>query len=147
MNDEEYIKSRLDHQITWYDKKSIKNKKNYIILVLFQVITSTSIPFIIIFNDLNTFTIKVIISAIGLLIAICTGILTLCNFQENWVEYRTTCESLKHHKYRYLTKTAPYEDEDAFKIFVNNIEALISKENTNWAEYIRAKDKSDIDKK
>ena len=69
--------------------------------------------------------------------------MALYNFQENWIEYRTTCESLRHHKFRFLTKSEPYDGEDAFQNLVNNIEALISKENTNWVEYIRSEYKED----
>ncbi|MBC8146611.1 MAG: hypothetical protein H8E98_01335 [Bacteroidetes bacterium] len=46
-----------------------------------------------------------------------------------------TCEMLKHEKYLFLTKCAPYNLEDAFCLLVSRVENLISKENTQWSEY------------
>ena len=67
----------------------------------------------------------------GLLAAI-TAILGLYKFQENWLEFRTTCESLKHEKYLFLTKSEPYDQEESFRLLVDRVESLISKENTAW---------------
>ena len=64
-----------------------------------------------------------------------SGFLALNQYQENWIDYRTTCESLRHHKYRFLTGAEPYLDQgDAFGHLVNNTEDLISKENTKLGQ-------------
>ena len=73
----------------------------------------------------------------GLLITIITGVVTLYKFQENWIEYRTTCETLRHEKFLFLTQTDPYDIEDPFNLLVHRVENLISKENTQWAQHIK----------
>ena len=73
----------------------------------------------------------------GLLITIITGVVTLYKFQENWIEYRTTCEALRHEKFLFLTQTDPYDIKDPFNLLVFRVEKLISKENTKWAEHIK----------
>jgi hypothetical protein len=34
----------------------------------------------------------------------------------------------------FLTQTQPYEKEDAFHLLVQRVEALLSKENTEWLQ-------------
>ena len=54
--------------------------------------------------------------------------------------YRTICETLRHEKYLFLTKTRPYNSNDAFNKLVEKIEGLISKENSQWSHFNRAKE-------
>jgi hypothetical protein len=35
-----------------------------------------------------------------------------------------------------VTKTDPYNGEQAFQLLVQRVEGLISKENTNWSQYM-----------
>jgi len=34
----------------------------------------------------------------------------------------------------FLTQTEPYDKDDAFHLLVQRVEALLSKENTDWAQ-------------
>ena len=52
------------------------------------------------------------------------------------MEYRTTAESLKKEKYLFQTRVDPYHEGDAFYTLVQRIEAMVSKETTNWAQYM-----------
>ena len=67
-------------------------------------------------------------------VAILAGLIALFRFHENWISYRTTSESLKHEKYLYSTDTYPYNKEDKFSILVNNVEQIISSENSVWKQ-------------
>ncbi|MDX8400740.1 MAG: DUF4231 domain-containing protein [Gallionellaceae bacterium] len=84
---------------------------------------------------------KIIVGGLGVIIAVSSGVVALFKFQEHWLQYRTTAESLKHHKYLYLTKTPPYNDEKSFNLLVESVEGLISKENSNWVSYVKEKAK------
>ncbi len=68
---------------------------------------------------------------LGAGVVIVAAFITLGRYQENWVEYRTTCESLRHEKYRYLTRTGLYSGDNAFSVLVDGVESLISKETPN----------------
>ena len=59
--------------------------------------------------------IQIVVGLIGVGIAIITAILGLYQFEQNWIEYRTICESLKKEKYLFLTKTEPYNVDMAKK--------------------------------
>ena len=82
--------------------------------------------------------IQVAVGMFGVCIAVITATLGLSQFQENWIEYRTTCESLRKERYMFLTKTEPYNGDEAgaFAFLVQRVETLVSKENTNWAQYM-----------
>lgn len=137
MNEAEYLKKRLDDQITWYDQKSVCNQKWFKRLQVFQLAAAASIPVLVNYVTDSSGWIRLLVALLGASIAIISGIIGLYKLQENWLEYRTTCESLRHEKYLYLTKTEPYNTDDPFALLVNRVEALISKENTNWAQYMK----------
>jgi len=135
ISEEQYLKDRLDDQINWYDTKSQFNKKWFVILKFLELIMATSIPFIVGFISYETMWLKFVAGFLGLLVAIVSGVQSIFKFHENWIQYRTTAETLKHEKYLYLTKTRPYDKEDAFNKLVERVESLISKEHSRWSHY------------
>ena len=120
MNEEEYFKERLDDQINWYDRKSQTNQRWYKNLRLIEVVSATLIPFWAgIGQDLPYYQIS--IASLGVIIAVSVALSTLNKYQEHWVEYRTTAETLKHEKYLYQTKCKPYTEEDSFQRLVQRV--------------------------
>ena len=105
MNREEYLKDRLEDQINWYDSKSSSNQKSFKWLQISIIVFSAVIPLLTGYITPETLYFKDIIALIGLIVVVLTGFLSLGKHHENWLEYRTTCESLKHEKYLFLTKT------------------------------------------
>lgn len=134
MEQEKYIKERIDNQIEWYSKKSSRAQLWFKSMRIFEISAAAAIPFL---SGYTFETNQVIIGLLGACIAIVAGIVSINKFQEIWIQYRTTSESLKHHKYLYQTESKPYDGEDSFKMLVATTEALISKENSNWNIYIK----------
>lgn len=143
MNEQEFLKERLDDQINWYDKKSQWNQKRYKILKIAEIIAASSIPFLTGFIDKEINYWHVLVGLLGVLIAVCSSVSALYKFHELWIEYRTVAETLKHHKYLYLTKTSPYHNDKAFELLVDVVESIISKENSNWSSINIRKDQID----
>lgn len=137
MTPEEYIEQRVVDQINWYDSKSQKSQKWFKLIRALEIISAISIPLFAGFGQGTTWSI-ILIGILGAIVAILASLLSLNQFQENWIEYRTTCESLKHEKYLFLTRTEPYDKEEPFGLFVQRIESLISKENSAWSQYTRS---------
>ena len=137
MNQDDYIQDRVDGQIEWYDRKSGTNQRWFRWLRIVEIIAAESIPLLVGYED-SIIELKVVVGILGLLVAVIAGILGLYQFQENWSGYRTTCEGLKQEKYLFLTKTQPHDQGDSFSLFVQRVENFISKEHTNWAQYIGA---------
>jgi hypothetical protein len=61
------------------------------------------------------------------------SLLRFFKFDELWLNYRSTSEMLKKEEQHFRTLTGPYaEAAEPGKLFVERIEALISKEQTIW---------------
>lgn len=132
MDEETYFKERLEDQINWYDKKSQLNQKLFKWLRIIEIVAAALIPFLAGYISQSVSKIKFVIGLLGVIVGVIAGVVSLCKFHEHWIEYRTTSETLKHHKYLFLTKSSPYDDENAFNVLVENVESFISKENSNW---------------
>ena len=132
MNEDQYISDRLNNQIDWYDKKSIAAQKFYKTSKKVVIILSASIPLLIGFIPEAKIW-ATIVGAIGVIITGIEGWLGISKHHENWIEYRSICETLKHEKYMFLTQTGVYDSEEHFKTLVERVESIISKENVNWA--------------
>ncbi len=137
ISQDDYFSERLNNQIDWYDRKSIQSQRWFKRLQVIVIVSSATIPFLSGYMDEETLYLKIAVGLLGLLIAAITAVLGLYQFQENWLEYRTTCETLRHEKYLFLAKAAPYNEEEPFLLLVERVEGLISKENTNWQSYMK----------
>ena len=142
MNEDEYVQTRVDGQIDWYNRKSEANQQWFRVLRIVEIVAAASIPLLAGYAD-TLAPIKLVVGSLGLLVAVIAGVLGLYQFQELWTGYRTTCEALKQEKYLFITKTEPYDELEPFPLFVQRIENLISKEHSNWIQQMRAgKEKS-----
>ncbi|WP_236102878.1 DUF4231 domain-containing protein [Dethiosulfovibrio faecalis] len=132
LTQKEYIHERLKDQINWYGSKSEWNKKWYVRLKKCELAMAATIPVIVSFMD-GPLCLKLIIAILGACLVGIGGLHGLQNYHENWIEYRSTSEVLKHELYFYQTKTGPYKDEDdPFPLLVHRTEEIISHENINW---------------
>jgi len=136
MNESEYIKVRLDHQIRWYDDKSSKAQYRYKALRRFEIVAAAAIPLIAGFGE-GIMPVTLVVGLLGAAIAIASSLEALNKYHEQWTEYRTTCESLKHEKFLFLTSAQPYSDSSSYALLVQRVESLISKENSEWLRYTK----------
>jgi hypothetical protein len=141
MGEEEYLNDRLNDQINWYDKKSQTNQKWFKRLRFLEIVAATIIPFIAGIGSNTIPYYSIIIGGLGVIIAVSAGLSALYKYHENWIEYRTTSETLKHEKYLFQAKCYPYDGDNAFCKLVQRVEGLISKENTQWSRYVNKQEK------
>ena len=69
------------------------------------------------------------------LVTLLEGILLLCKYYENWITYRITNERLKREEILFRTTSEKYfglNKDDAFNLFVTNIESIIQNSNKQW---------------
>ena len=133
MAPEEYVEQRLNDQIVWYDRKSSTNQSWFKRLRFAEIVAAATIPFLSGFAG-NSLPIKIAIGALGVLVAVVASLLGLLQLQVHWIEYRATAESLRREKFLFLTQTEPYDKDNAFHLLVQRVEALLSKENADWAQ-------------
>jgi len=130
-----YLKDRYEDQINWYDRKSVWNQTWYKRLQWGLIVLSSLTPVLIAIDALDD---KMVwLAAIPLttatLVAIFTATIKTFNFQENWLNYRTTCETLRKEKFLYNAGAGAYAGvANREVLFVERVESLISRENTLW---------------
>lgn len=129
---DDYIKYRLDDQINWYDHKAASAQRFYKASQIIELIIAAIIPLLSGYAA-DYKCIAIIIGICGALITFIEGLCKLCRFHENWIEYRATCELLRHEKYLYQMNAFPYCKEESYEqLFVKNVESLISAESSKW---------------
>jgi hypothetical protein len=136
----EYFEQRLDDQINWYDKKSVFNQTWYKSLRLAEIVLAAAIGLLAGYTQVSGYETYVgsAIGAIGLIVAVLAGVMSLYLFQEYWNEYRANAEALKQEKYLYLARVEPCNGDRPFELLVQRVEALLKSETTGWAQAMRA---------
>ena len=132
MQPNDYIESRIQDQINWYNKKSAFYKQRYQSFQMAAIVCSICVPLLIGFSDQVPF-LKYVAGGLGALVAIIEGAQSLYRYKENWLAYRTTTEALIREQLLFETQAGVYADQNlAFKCLVENTENILSTENRVW---------------
>jgi Protein of unknown function (DUF4231) len=125
------IIERLEDQIRWYDTKSVSNMRWYKRLKISEIASAAVIPFLAASSIPRA---MIVTAALGVMVTVFEGMLQLNQYHENWIRYRSTCESLKHEKYIYLANAGPYASvEKPRALLAERVESLVSQEHAKWA--------------
>jgi hypothetical protein len=131
LSDPDPIMERLEDQISWYDRKSVSNQQAYKRIKITEILAAAIIPLLAVLGLRHT---SIVTAGLGVLITVLEGLLHLNQYQQNWINYRSTCEALKHEEYTYLGKAAPYANvPDPHALLAERIESLVSQEHAKWA--------------
>lgn len=144
MNEQEYIEKRLDDQQQWYEKKSAWNQTWFKRLRLVEIVLAAGVPFASSLMDKNPEVIPMVVSAMAFLIAAISAVISLSNFQDSWLQYRTAAEQLKREKFLFLTGSEPYNGDDPFHDLVQNVEKILGEENSSWREQNKSANSEDL---
>lgn len=129
------IYGRLEDQINWYDRKSRSAQRIFKRIKVVEILSAAAIPFLAALNYPHD---KLVTAGLGVLITILEGLLHLNQYQQNWTNYRSTCEALKHEKYVYLAHAGPYATAaDPRALLAEHIESTVSQEHAQWASVQR----------
>ena len=124
------ILQRLEDQITWYDRKSLSAQHIYKRMKVTEILAAAVIPFLAGFHFRYA---TLVTGGLGVLITIFEGILHLNQYQQNWTNYRSTCEALRHEKFVYLGNAGPYANApNPHALLAERVESLVSQEHAQW---------------
>src|SRR5262245_18017396 len=99
----DYESECLDPAIAYYARRSVAAKRRFYVLQGLQLIAATLITVLAALDAP-----KPIVVFLGAAATLAAGFLALGNWQQLWIRYRTTAETLKHEKYLHLAKAGPY---------------------------------------
>lgn len=134
MDEQTYLKERLDNQINWYSSKSSEAQSWYKRLKFADNLLALLIVPISYYSD-SCWWFKYAGIVAGILIALSNFFQSMNKYHENWIQYRSTAEILKHERYLYLTRSGGYANSpNAFNELVERCESIISSENIDWAQ-------------
>ena len=128
--DNDPVMERLEDQIAWYDHRSRKNQRIYKSIKIVEIIAAAMIPLL---APVEVRQVRWVTAGLGVAITILEGLLQLNQYQQNWISYRSTCESLKHEKYIFLAHASPYgTNQDPRALLAERVESLVSQEHAKW---------------
>ena len=126
---------RLEDQIGWYDRKSQRAQQRYKSLKLARVFIADLI-LLGAALAIPPSEFKWATAVLGLVVLLIEALQQLNQDQQNWIAYRSTCESLKHEKYLYLAGAGPYANaenkEKRLALLADRIEGLVLQEHAKW---------------
>lgn len=131
---QKYLKDRYYDQINWYDKKAVANQSTYHRYQWLLIILSGLTPVLILLEQREIFPDSWWLPLLSsVVVAVATSALKIFKYQETWINYRTTCETLRKEIYYYDAGAEDYrEGVDKEALFIERVESLISRENTLW---------------
>ena len=146
MDEETYLKERVNDQPRFYEDRANKTKRRYYFMQIAVIILGLTIPVAVNFpkvwgsgpntTDL-TIQFQVVVTLMSLTLASLNGLLNFMKYGDLWLSYRMTEEFLKHEKYLYLTSSGKYsEGKGAFPKFVETIETIVSSEHSKFQSFI-----------
>lgn len=125
------IIERMEEQIAWYDGKSRFSRLWFKRLKMTEIVAAALIPFLAASKIPHP---EIATGLLGVLITVFEGMLQLNQFHENWINYRATCENLRHEKYIFMAGAGPYAStENPRALLAERVEALVSQESAKWA--------------
>lgn len=141
-----------------YENLKWRSGKGYYYLSIITILLSSSIPVILLtdnnpadykFLTLISLNSKLISAAFSAIIAISTGILTLYQWRENYPRYAYTLQRLKNEKAKFeASKLDEGEAGDRMIMdFVNDLDAIVLDEVSEWRSLMSNNGKSDRPKK
>ena len=141
---ERYLSDRYQDQVNWYDRKAASNQAMYKKMQWTVIVLAAVSPFLIeLTRDISPAWLAHVPTFTAALVAILTTALKTFQYQEHWINYRTTCETLRKEKHYFDAGAGEYGTaKDRNSLFVERVEALISRENTIWVTAQRQEKKT-----
>jgi hypothetical protein len=125
---------RLEDQILWYSRRSSANLRWFRMLKIIELMAAAMIPFLatVPASDLLSHP-SLVAGGLGILIVVLESFQGLFQFQNNWMNYRSTCEELKREKHLWMARAGTYAGTgNPDQLLAERIESVISAEHGRW---------------
>ena len=143
LTDQQYILQRLDDQINWHKNKSEFNNSKFVRLRNIDTVIAAVVPLSIgigsVFDveseatkHLVVWVTRIASALSGVYLAISAGFFELEGYEVNARNYKKMYKKLEAEKYKYLSRTEPYDEEDAFARLVFAVENELNRDVDNF---------------
>ncbi len=117
----EYTRKRFIQSVNWYHQSAKKCKKMFYLLSIIAIVLPTAVTVLSAFTE--NFWVKLFVSILSALTAICTSLLTLFKVQHKWIQFRTTAETLHTELSLFISCTGDYSYAALKKVFDEECDA------------------------
>jgi hypothetical protein len=123
--------SRLEDQIAWYDESAEHNQRWFRGLKVCQIVAAAAIPV-----GAAAGLSAAAVGAGGAFVVVVEGLQQLQQYQQNWINFRSLCERLKHEKFLFLARARPYAGvRNPERLLAERVEGLVSQEHAAWVAH------------
>lgn len=130
-----YINGRIIPQMKWYSSNSREYKRKYHRCMTVSILLGAFIPVVSVFADGST-EMKVVLAFLGASVTAINAYLSLHNYKDLWLEYRTTRERLLRILYCYFNDAGIFTQKNSQAekdiLLVNVCEEELSSEHDGW---------------
>lgn len=132
--DEQYIQERVQDQIDWHKRKSELNHKKFNRLKNIDTVVASMVPVALSvhsalggigeggYGDTWEVLLKMATAAAGVWLTISSGFFEVEGYERKAKDYKKLYKKLETEKFKYLTRTEPYDEDDAYGKIVLNVE-------------------------
>lgn len=132
--DEKYLQERIQDQIDWHKRKSESNMKTFNRLKNIDTVVASMVPVILSihsalggigeggYGHMWEVLLKVVTAGAGVWLTISSGFFEVEGYERKAKDYKKLYKKLETEKFKYLTRTEPYDEEDAYGKIVLNVE-------------------------
>jgi hypothetical protein len=131
---QKYYFEEWQKQQQYHSKKASQFKQRNQILQTITVLGSLIVPILLGVTDLPV----IVPTIVSVVVAIATALENINKYGENWVSFRRTSELLKREHRMYMTRADVYANANAFEVFVQRVENIISEQNETFVAANRA---------
>ena len=131
-----YIEERVEQYQRWYDSKAVVAKRRYLRMRILAVVGGALVP--VLTNIRLDIAIggypltTLLVTVISLLVVVAVSLEGVLHYREQWKNYRSTEQSLRHEVVCFRTGTGQYQgigEREAFRLLVERAEGAIAMEN------------------
>ncbi len=127
----DYERERLDPAIEYYDARSVRSKRLFYLVTATQLVASTLVTALAAWpTELVPRPALAVVSAVA---ALAAGLIGLFGWQQQWLRYRATAETLKHEKFLHRVRAGAYAADPGSALLAERCEAIVSSEHLAWA--------------
>jgi hypothetical protein len=129
------VLARLQSQQRWYSQSAQRSRRWFTAFKVISIIAAAAIPVLAGFGGewLGSY-LTLALGLLGAVIVIIEGLLRLFQWEQHWLNYRTTKLALDREHALYLAAAGPYaESKDARRLLAETVEDLLSRENQSWS--------------